>query len=68
MAQRLSVNLSDEVAKTLNELAKRRGTTVTEAVRRAISTEAFIQDQIDNGKSILIADRDHENVREIVFR
>jgi hypothetical protein len=63
---RLSVNLSPEVADALRELKSRYGTT-TEAIRRAISTEKYIVDQMNAGARILI-EKEGEPLREVVFR
>ncbi len=63
---RLSVNLSPEVADALRELKSRYGTT-TEAIRRAISTEKYIVDQMNAGARILI-EKQGEPLREVVFR
>jgi hypothetical protein len=63
---RLSVNLSPEVADALRELKIRYGTT-TEAIRRAISTEKYIVDQMNAGARILL-ERKGEPLREVVFR
>jgi predicted transcriptional regulator len=58
MTQRLSVNINDETAAALNQLAKDRETTVTEIVRRAVSVYKFIEDQIKDGKTLQLADND----------
>lgn len=42
--QRLSVNINDESAKILREVAAERGITTTEAVRRAIALLGFFED------------------------
>ena len=68
MAVRLTVNLSDEVAQALRELAEKRGTTVCEALRHAISTEKFINDKIEKGERVLLEDPDSNKQREIIFR
>jgi ribbon-helix-helix CopG family protein len=46
---RLSVNLSEERAAALREIAKTPGITVTEAVRRALATEALPGGPIELG-------------------
>lgn len=56
MATRLSVNINDEVAGALRELASDDDTTVTEIVRRAVSVYKFFQDQNRDGKSIQLVD------------
>jgi predicted transcriptional regulator len=65
---RLSVNLAPDVADALKRLAKSNGVTLTEMVRRAISTEHFIEEQRAAGNKVLITDEDEKNVREVVFR
>jgi hypothetical protein len=65
--QRLSVNLSPEAAAALRWLKARYGGSTTEAIRRAISTEKYIQEQVDSGAKILVA-REGQPLREIVFR
>lgn len=65
-ATRLSVNLSDEVAQALSWIARRHKSTITDAVRRSISTQKYIEDAMDRGGKILIAEKD-EPVRELVF-
>lgn len=65
---RLSVNLAPDVAAALKRLAESKGVTVTEMVRRAISTENFFEEQRAEGRKILIADDDEENIREVLFR
>jgi predicted transcriptional regulator len=65
-ATRLSVNLSPEVAEALTSIARKHGTTITEAVRRAISTQKYIEDAVDRGAKVLVAEKD-QPVRELVF-
>lgn len=67
-SERLSVNLAPEVAEALRELAKKNGVSITEAVRRAISTEKFIEDVKDSGGKLLIEDPKDKNLRQLVFR
>ena len=64
--QRLSVNLSTEVAEELQWIAEKHGSTITEAVRRCISTQRYVEDALDKGAKILIAE-DGQPVRELVF-
>ena len=51
---RLGVNINDETAAALNDLAARRQVTVTETVRRAVSVYKFIEDQVRDGKELRI--------------
>jgi predicted DNA-binding protein len=64
--QRLSVNLSPEVAEALQWIAEKHGSTVTEAVRRCISTQKYIEEALDKKAKILIAE-EGQPVRELVF-
>lgn len=49
---RLNVNINDEVAAALRELAAENDTTVTEIVRRSVSYYYFFRAQRDAGKHI----------------
>jgi predicted transcriptional regulator len=46
MTTRLNVNVNDETAAALHELAERRGVTVTEVVRRAVAALKFLEDEV----------------------
>lgn len=57
MTTRLSVNINDETAQALKELAKRRDTSVTEVVRRAVAVYKFIEDEVgERGKTLQLVD------------
>lgn len=47
---RLNVNLNDEIAAALKEIADERDISATEAVRRAIAWYKFIDDEVVKGK------------------
>ena len=64
--QRLLVNLSTEVAEALQWIAEKHGSTITEAVRRCISTQKYAEEALDKGAKILIAE-EGQPVRELVF-
>ncbi len=51
---RLSVNLSPEVADELKQYASRKGISVTEAVRRAITILTFVDQAQSRGASLHI--------------
>ena len=53
MTTRLNININDETEAALKELAKRRETTVTEIVRRAVSVYKFIEDEVVDGNKTL---------------
>lgn len=63
MPVKLTINLSDEVADNLKALADKNNITVTEQVRRAISTEKWIGEQ----KKVLVED-DEGQLQQVVFR
>jgi Ribbon-helix-helix protein, copG family len=63
---RLSVNLSQEVADALRAIVLKRKISITEAVRRAISLLKFVEDAMDDGGKFLIA-RSGEEPRELIF-
>lgn len=59
MAVRLNVNINEDVRDALQDLATRRGATVTEIVRRAVSVYKFVEDEIvDGGSELVIKDAD----------
>jgi len=62
---RLSVNISPIVADTLKSYAGRKGVSVTEAVRRAISILSYIDDAQARGASINIEEAG--KLKEIQF-
>ena len=51
---RLSVNLSPVVAETLKEYATRKGISITEAIRRAISIMSYIDEAQERGAELNI--------------
>jgi predicted transcriptional regulator len=53
MSTRLSININDETAAALQELAKKRGVSVTEIVRRAVSVYKFVEDEVSDGDKTL---------------
>jgi hypothetical protein len=62
---RLSVNLSPAVFGDLKEYADRKGVSVTEAVRRAISVLKYVDDAQDRGASLNI--EENGNLKEVQF-
>ena len=63
--ERLSCNVALDVADAIDTLARRHGTTITEVIRRAISTHKWIDDQTAAGGKILV-ERDGK-IREVRF-
>jgi Ribbon-helix-helix protein, copG family len=64
---KLSVNLSDDLLQVLQELATARGTTQTEVLRQAISTEAMLQEAVNQGSRVLIQDP-KGRMRQVLMR
>nr|WSW45364.1 hypothetical protein OG296_20800 [Streptomyces sp. NBC_01001] len=63
---RLTVNLSEEVVQALQDLASKNGVTVTEQLRRAISTEKWLEDIRESHK--VLVEEGSGRVREVVFK
>ena len=62
---RLSVNLNPEIADELKAYAKRKGVSITEAVRRAITILAFVDETQRRGASLNIDEGG--TLKEVVF-
>ena len=65
--KRMSVSLSSDAAELLEWLAVTQGITQTEALRKAIATEAYLYKEIKKGSKTLLLTSDKE-VREVIFR
>jgi metal-responsive CopG/Arc/MetJ family transcriptional regulator len=65
--KRVSVSLPLDTIKKLDEIASRYGITMTDAIRRAIATEDYIESEIQADSKILIQKSDN-TLREVVFR
>jgi predicted transcriptional regulator len=65
---KISVNLSDEVVEILREMAARENVTMTEILRRAISTQKFLEDARAEGKTILLRDETTKEIERLIFR
>lgn len=65
---KISVNLSDEVLQALREMAQRDSITMTEALRRSISTQKFLDDEQRAGRLILVEDPQTKERQRVVFR
>ena len=61
-----SVNLPTESIQALQELASLTGSSMTEVLARAISTEKFLNDIVRDGGTILVQDK-NKRVRELVL-
>jgi hypothetical protein len=67
MAVKMSVNLSNDVATTLKNMASRNGITITEQLRRSITIAVWAESVKASGGKILVEDR-LGRVREVIFQ
>ena len=67
-SKRMTVNLPSETARMLDILSKLQSISLNEAIRRAISTESFIQNEIRNNKSKIFLETPDGDRRELIFR
>jgi predicted transcriptional regulator len=51
---KISANLSSAVVDALKEIAAKRGISMTEALRQAISHEKFFRDAVDQDQKVLL--------------
>ncbi len=65
---KISVNLSDEVLQALRDMAQRDNVTMTEALRRSISTQKFLDEEQRAGRLVLIEDPTTKERQRVVFR
>ena len=66
MPTKVTVNLPDQTVEAIQEIAKKRGTTVTEALKQVIESQRFLQDEVDSGSKVLSKGPD-QNFREVLF-
>lgn len=64
--EKVTVRLSGEAMQRVRAIAARKGITINEFMRRAVSTEAFIAEETASGGRVLIEGRD-ARVKEVVF-
>ena len=57
-SKRLTVNLSDKAYEALETMARERGISMTEVLRKAIGMEKFLSDAASKNEKILIEDAD----------
>jgi hypothetical protein len=63
---KLTVSLSEEVVNALKEMAEDEGTSVTEQLRRAVSTQKWLH-EVRKRKSRLLVEDPKGDRREVVF-
>lgn len=63
---KISANLSDVVVGALKEIAEKKGVSITEALRQAISHEKYFLDAAERHEKVLLEDKSG-NIREVVL-
>lgn len=66
--KKVTVALPLDAIDKLKEIASRHGLTMTDAIRRAITTESYIEQEISEGSKVLLQKRGDGTLREVVFR
>ncbi|MEU1165436.1 hypothetical protein ACFY0P_09255 [Streptomyces sp. NPDC001714] len=66
--RKISVNLSEEVLQALRDMAERDNISMTEVLRRSISTQKFLDDEQRSGKRVLLEDPETKERQRVVFR
>jgi hypothetical protein len=65
---RLSVNMNEDTAEALKELAKKQGLSFTETIRRALAVYKFIYGEVKDRKRIIqTMNPDGTDKREVVL-
>jgi hypothetical protein len=64
---RLSANITENDVESLKEIAEYRGGNMTEALRDAIATEAFVTEVLEKGGKILV-ERADGTIERVIFR
>jgi predicted transcriptional regulator len=63
---KITVNLPDEVVAAIEAIARAKGISKTEALRQAVSLNAFVEKELNEGARILIERKD-QGPRELVL-
>jgi Ribbon-helix-helix protein, copG family len=64
--ERLSVNLPIEMMERLRVVAEVEGLSVTELIRRGVSADQFLREQITNGTEILLREKGKKEITKVV--
>jgi predicted DNA binding CopG/RHH family protein len=65
--EKITVRLTEAQIEKLKKLANSQGITATAALQRAIETENYIRDEIEQGSKILVQHKNKE-IHQLVFR
>ena len=64
---KISANLSETVVSALKDIAEKKGVSVTEALRQAISHEKYFLDATEQNHKVLLEDTATGRLREVVL-
>jgi hypothetical protein len=67
MSVKVTVNLPEPTVEALKEIAKDKGTTVTEALRQVIESQRFLHDETKAGKDLLLQNPADRTTQRVVF-
>jgi len=65
---RMNIELSDELVETVRVLAKKRNTSISDVVRRAISLDNFFEEELSEGNTVILKNKNTDKMREVVLR
>ena len=65
---RMNIELSDELAETVRVLANNRNTRISDVVRRAISLDNFLEEELSAGNIVILKNKITDKMREVVLR
>jgi predicted transcriptional regulator len=64
---RINIELSDELTATVKELAKKRDSSISEVIRRAISLENFFDQELSEGTKVLLKSKGSDKLHEVIL-
>jgi hypothetical protein len=64
--EKLTLRLSPDVRIALEWMAAKKGVTLGEVIRQAISREKFLTEEVDRGSSIIIEEK-NGRIKQLVF-
>ena len=64
----MNIELSDQLAETVRVLAKKRNTSISDVVRRAISLDNFFEEELSEGNTVILKNKNTDKMREVVLR
>jgi hypothetical protein len=65
--QKVSIDLPSDTLDAIRRIAEHRNLTMTDAICRAVATESYVEDETNNGGTILVKKPDG-TYKEVIFR